>query len=774
MAELKTEKLYSELHSEPARVLTEPRTLEATNANATPDELWSELKRKYLSYRPESELPAIEKAYQMAAEAHKNQKRKSGEPYIIHPLNTAIIIAEIGMDRDTVIGALLHDVVEDTGTTLEMIREEFGDEVAVLVDGVTKLTEISLAVDKIEEQAENLRKMFIAMAKDIRVVLIKLADRLHNLRTLQYQSERKQYEKARETLDIYAPLAERLGISKLKIELDDTALKYVMPDVYNDIASQISLKKEEREAFIADIIDEVQTHLREAGIDATMSGRVKHFLSIYKKMVNQNKTIDQIYDLFAVRILVDSVKDCYAALGVIHELYKPIPGRFKDYIAMPKPNMYQSLHTTLIGKDGTPFEIQIRTYEMHRVAEYGIAAHWKYKESGGSKEKAEGVEDEKMSWLRQVLEWQKDASDSKDFLNMVKSDFDVLNESVYCFTPSGDVKPLPLGSTPIDFAYSIHSAVGNQMIGARVNGRLVPIDYRLENGDQVDVITSQNSKGPSRDWLKVVKSTQAKNKINAWFKNVNREDNMLKGKEQLEHYCRAKGRSLSELAKPEYIEAVLRRYAIKDWDTVLSSVGHGSLKEGQVIGKLIEAKRKDEQSRMTDEQILAANSGENPEIEGTAVHRNNRGGIVVRGVNDLSARCAHCCNPVPGDEIVGFVTRGRGITVHRSDCINMLNLPEVERNRIIEAEWDVDDNTNDTYSAELRIYCNNRIGLLVDISRVFSEAGIDITSINLKNSKSGTATLMITFDIHGKDELIRIIDKLNMIPDVIDITRAIG
>ena len=774
MAELKTEKLYSELHSEPARVLTEPRTLEATNANATPDELWSELKRKYLSYRPESELPAIEKAYQMAAEAHKNQKRKSGEPYIIHPLNTAIIIAEIGMDRDTVIGALLHDVVEDTGTTLEMIREEFGDEVAVLVDGVTKLTELSLAVDKIEEQAENLRKMFIAMAKDIRVVLIKLADRLHNLRTLQYQSERKQYEKARETLDIYAPLAERLGISKLKIELDDTALKYVMPDVYNDIASQISLKKEEREAFIADIIDEVQTHLREAGIDATMSGRVKHFLSIYKKMVNQNKTIDQIYDLFAVRILVDSVKDCYAALGVIHELYKPIPGRFKDYIAMPKPNMYQSLHTTLIGKDGTPFEIQIRTYEMHRVAEYGIAAHWKYKESGGSKEKAEGVEDEKMSWLRQVLEWQKDASDSKDFLNMVKSDFDVLNESVYCFTPSGDVKPLPLGSTPIDFAYSIHSAVGNQMIGARVNGRLVPIDYRLENGDQVDVITSQNSKGPSRDWLKVVKSTQAKNKINAWFKNVNREDNMLKGKEQLEHYCRAKGRSLSELAKPEYIEAVLRRYAIKDWDTVLSSVGHGSLKEGQVIGKLIEAKRKDEQSRMTDEQILAANSGENPEIEGPAVHRNNRGGIVVRGVNDLSARCAHCCNPVPGDEIVGFVTRGRGITVHRSDCINMLNLPEVERNRIIEAEWDVDDNTNDTYSAELRIYCNNRIGLLVDISRVFSEAGIDITSINLKNSKSGTATLMITFDIHGKDELIRIIDKLNMIPDVIDITRAIG
>ena len=547
-----------------------------------------------------------------------------------------------------------------------------------------------------------------------------------------------------------------------------------MPDVYHDLASQISLRKEEREAFIADIISEVQAHLREAGIEATMSGRVKHFLSIYKKMVNQNKTIDQIYDLFAVRILVDSVKDCYAALGVIHELYKPIPGRFKDYIAMPKPNMYQSLHTTLIGRDGTPFEIQIRTYEMHRVADYGIAAHWKYKESGGSKEKAEGVDNEKMSWLRQVLEWQKDASDSKDFLNMVKSDFDVLNESVYCFTPSGDVKPLPLGSTPIDFAYSIHSAVGNQMVRARVNGRLVPIDYRLQNGDQVDVITSQNSKGPSRDWLKVVKSTQAKNKINAWFKNINREDNILKGKEQLEHYCRAKGRTLSELARPEYIESVLRRYAVKDWETVLASVGHGSLKEGQVVGKLIDAKRKDEAARMTDEQILEAGLNEARERDAEGGVRQNRGGIIVRGVNDLSARCAHCCNPVPGDEIVGFVTRGRGITVHRTDCINMLNLPVTERSRIIEAEWDVAENTGEMYSAELRIYCNNRIGLLVDISRVFSEAGIDITSINLKNSKSGTATLQITFDIHGKEELSKVIDKLNMVPDVIDITRAIG
>ncbi len=762
----------------------EKRTLEATDANATPEQLWEYLKRKYLSYRPASELETIERAYKVASEKHKDQKRKSGEPYIIHPLNTAIIVTEIGMDQDTVVGALLHDVVEDTDMTLDEVREQFGDDVALLVDGVTKLTQLSLDADKIEQQAESLRKMFIAMAKDIRVVLIKLADRLHNLRTLQYQSEKKRYEKARETLDIYAPLAERLGISKLKVELDDTALKYVMPDVYNDIAAQMNMVRGEREAFIAKIINDVQAKLKENGIVASMNGRVKHFLSIYKKMVNQNKTIDQIYDLFAVRIMVDSVKDCYAALGVIHEMYKPIPGRFKDYIAMPKPNMYQSLHTTLIGKDGIPFEIQIRTYEMHRVAEYGIAAHWKYKETGGSKIKADGSDDNKMSWLRQILEFQNDASDSKDFLNMVKSDFNMLNDNVYCFTPSGDVKPLPFGSTPIDFAYSIHSAVGNQLVGARVNGKLVPIDYKLENGDQVDIITSQNSRGPSHDWLKVVKSTQAKNKINAWFKNINREDNILKGKDMLERYCKTKGKTYAELTKPEYQEAVLRRYAVKDWDTVLASVGHGSLKEGQVVGKLLDAKLKDEKSNITDEQVLAAAaiSSHNSEQNGdgdsqqstSSAHKTNKGGIVVKGVNDLSARCAHCCNPVPGDEIIGFVTRGRGITVHRTDCINMLSLPASERSRIIEAEWDVEDNAGETYSAELRIYCNNRIGLLVDISRVFSEAGIDITSINMKNSKNGTGTLSLTFDIHGKEELTKIAEKLKSVPDVIDITRAIG
>ena len=774
--ELKTPVL--EKKPEPKSVvdyISEPGKLDAPRADATEEELFSELIVLYQSYKPDGDVNKIRKAYEVARTQHKDQKRKSGEPYIIHPLNTAIIIAEIELDQDAICAALLHDVVEDTGMTLDEIRDMFGESVAILVDGVTKLTQLSLDVDKIEMQAENLRKMFVAMAKDIRVVLIKLADRLHNLRTLQYQSKAKQIEKATETLEIYSPLAERLGIMKLKVELDDISLKYLQPEVYNDLAEKIALKREEREAFIADIEEEVSKHLEEAGIHAVMTGRVKHFFSIYKKMINQNKTVDQIYDLFAVRILVESVKDCYASLGVIHEMYKPIPGRFKDYIAMPKPNMYQSLHTTLIGRDGTPFEIQIRTFEMHKVAEFGIAAHWKYKETGGSQVKAEGENDEKIGWLREVLEWQKDADNNKDFLNMVKSDFDLFNDNVYCFTPSGDVKSLPSGSTPIDFAYSIHSAVGNKMVGARVNDRIVPIDYKLQNGDRVEIVTSQNSKGPSMDWLNLVRSTQAKSKINSWFKTNNKEDNILKGREILDKYCKSKGLSYGELTKPEFIEAVLRRYAMQDWNAVLASVGHGGLKEGQIIGKLLETKKKHEQEHITDEQILAAHNAEtNGDISNPTVKKALRGGILVKGINDLSARCAHCCNPVPGDEIVGFVTRGRGITVHRTDCVNMINLPLSERTRLIEAEWDVDDAAGDTYSAEIRIFCNNRVGMLSDVSRIFTDLNIDITSINLKNAKNGTCTLILTFDIHGKDELTRIIDKLRSVQGVIDITRTTG
>ena len=478
-----------------------------------PEQLYQALIARVRKYHPSADITMIEKAYRIGKEAHKDQVRKSGEPYIIHPLWVGIILAELEMDKETIVAGMLHDVVEDTEMTLDDITREFGEEVALLVDGVTKLGQLSYSQDKLEVQAENLRKMFLAMAKDIRVILIKLADRLHNMRTLKHMPHEKQIRIARETMDIYAPIAQRLGISKIKVELDDLSLKYLEPDVYYDLVDKIAMRKSEREKYIQGIVDEVSEHIKKAGIEAKIDGRIKHFFSIYKKMKNQHKTIDQIYDLFAVRIIVDTVKDCYAALGVIHEMYKPIPGRFKDYIAMPKANMYQSLHTTLIGSSGQPFEIQIRTYEMHRVAEYGIAAHWKYKEASDGK-KVEAQEEEKLAWLRQILEWQREMSDNKEFMNMLKSDLDLFSDSVYCFTPTGDVKTLPAGSTPIDFAYSVHTAVGNKMIGARVNGKLVTIDYEIQNGDRVEILTSQNSKGPSRDWLTVVKSTQAKNKIN--------------------------------------------------------------------------------------------------------------------------------------------------------------------------------------------------------------------------------------------------------------------
>ena len=658
--------------------------------------------------------------------------------------------------------------------TLDELSKEFGPEVALLVDGVTKLTQLSWSKDKVEMQAENLRKMFLAMAKDIRVILIKLADRLHNMRTLQYMKPEKQKEKARETMEIYAPIAHRLGISKIKVELDDLSLKYLQPDVYYDLAEKISLGKDAREEFVKSIVDEVSTHMKEAGIEAKVDGRVKHFFSIYRKMVNQHKTLDQIYDLFAVRIIVDTVKDCYAALGVIHELYKPIPGRFKDYIAMPKPNMYQSLHTTLIGSNGQPFEIQIRTFEMHRTAEYGIAAHWKYKESGSGKVAA-GDEAAKLSWLRQILEWQKDTSDSKEFLSMVKGDLDLFSENVYCFTPSGDVKTLPSGSTTIDFAYSIHSAVGNKMVGARVNGKLVPIEYVIQNGDRIEVITSQNSKGPSRDWLALVKSTQAKNKINQWFKSELKEDNIVRGKDLIDRYCKTKGINFGDLNKPEFQEKVMQRYAFRDWDSVLASIGHGGLKEGQVINKMIEEREKKTRKEVTDTNILDGLS----EISGNKaeVSKKSKGGIMVKGIHDVAVRFSRCCSPVPGDEIVGYVTRGRGVSIHRTDCVNIINLPSEERTRLIEAEWqqpEDDSSTKERYTTEIQIYANNRIGMFVDISKVFTERQIDITSMNVRTSKQGKATIIMTFDIHGIEELNRLTDKLRQIDGVIDIERTAG
>jgi len=751
------------------------RELEQPADFTSPEVLYQDLIDSIHRYHPSDDISMVEKAYRLAYDAHKEQKRKSGEPYIIHPLCVAIILADLELDKETIVAGILHDVVEDTVMTTAGVAEQFGNEVALLVDGVTKLTNINWDKDKVEMQAENLRKMFLAMAKDIRVILVKLADRLHNMRTLQYMKPEKQKEKAKETMEIYAPIADRLGISRIKTELDDLALKYLEPDVYYDLAEKISLRKDSREAFVKSIVDEVKSHMDDAGIECKVDGRVKHFFSIYKKMVKQNKTLDQIYDLFAVRIIVDTVKDCYGALGVIHEMYKPIPGRFKDYIAMPKINNYQSLHTTLIGSSGRPFEIQIRTYEMHRVAEYGIAAHWKYKQSGSTKAAMDSAE-EKLSWLRQILEWQKDMSDNKEFLDSLKSDLDLFSDSVFCFTPSGDVKNLPSGSTPIDFAYSIHSAVGNKMVGAKANGVLVNIDYVIKNGDRIEVITSQNSKGPSRDWLSLVKSTQAKNKINQWFKSELKEDNIIRGRDMIDKYCRNKGINYSELNKPEFMEKVMKRYSYKDWDSVLASIGHGGLKEGQVINKMMEAHMKKMEKEKTDATILDS-IGDGNKVPVAVSHGKPKSGIVVKGIDDLAVRFSKCCSPVPGDEIVGFVTRGRGISIHRTDCINVINLPEDEKARLIEAEWQQpvgDEAGKERYTTEIKIFANNRIGMFVDLSKVFTERQIDIKSMNVRTTKQGKATILMTFDIRGIEELNKLADKLRQIEGVIDIERTAG
>ncbi len=744
-----------------------------------PELLYQELINHVHKYHPSDDVSMIEKAYNVAKEAHKNQTRKSGEPYIIHPLNVAIILAELELDKETIIAGLLHDVVEDTVMTDDDLRREFGEDVALLVDGVTKLEKIPLSStlsqsdEKLEMQAENLRKMFLAMAKDIRVILIKLADRLHNMRTLKYKSPESQQRIAKETLEIYCPIAQRLGISRLKTELDDLALKYLEPEAYYDLVEKIAVRKSVREKYIQSIVDEVSEHIANAGIKAKIDGRIKHFFSIYKKMVNQNKTLDQIYDLFAVRIIVDTVKDCYAALGVIHEMYKPIPGRFKDYIAMPKANRYQSLHTTLIGSTGQPFEIQIRTFEMHKAAEYGIAAHWKYKEASDGR-KVEGQEEEKLVWLRQILEWQQEMSDNKEFMNLLKNDLDLFSDSVYCFTPTGDVKNLPAGSTPIDFAYNIHSAVGNRMVGARVNGKLVTIDYEIKNGDRIEIITSQNSKGPSRDWLNVVKSTQAKNKINQWFKNELKEDNIIKGKDLLSTYCKTKNINLSELLKQEYMEAVMRKYGFRDWDAVLAAIGHGALKEGQIVNKMQELYDRDHRKVLSNEEVLQNIVEMGNANAGKPIAMKTKSGIVVKGIADLSVRFSKCCSPVPGDEIVGFITRGRGVSIHRTDCVNIINLPEIERVRLIDAEWQEPENGSEKYVAEIKIFANNRNGLLADISKALTERNIDILSMNTRTSRQGTATLQTTFEVGSREELNRVIDKIRGIESVIDIERTTG
>lgn len=756
------------------------RRIEYIKEFQSPDALYAGLIRRVHKYHPSDDISMIDKAYATACEAHKDQVRKSGEPYIIHPLCVAIILADLELDKETIIAGLLHDVVEDTIMTNDELREMFGPDVELLVDGVTKLEQLQYtgdaapdrAASREELQAENLRKMFLAMARDIRVILIKLADRLHNMRTLKYKSPESQKRIARETLDIYSPLAERLGISTIKIELDDLALKYLEPDAYYDLVEKIALRKSVREKYVQDIVDEVSEHILGAGIQAQIDGRVKHFFSIYKKMKNQGKTIEQIYDLFAVRIIVDSVKDCYAALGVIHEMYKPMPGRFKDYIAMPKANMYQSLHTTLIGSTGQPFEIQIRTFEMHRVAEYGIAAHWKYKEASDGRIST-GGEEEKLAWLSQILEWQKGVSDNKEFMKLLKSDLDLFSDHVYCFTPSGDVKNLPAGSTPIDFAYSVHSAVGNRMIGARVNGKLVTIDYKINNGDCIEILTSQNSKGPSRDWLNIVKSSQAKNKISQWFKNEFKEENVVKGRELLYSYCKAKGINPSDVNTPEYRASVMHKYGFNDWEAVLAAIGHGALKEGQVVNRMMELYARDHKKQVTDDELLAAIQ-ENSQNK--LIRPKSKSGITVNGIHDVAVRFSRCCAPVPGDEIVGFVTRGRGVSIHRTDCVNILCLTDVERSRLIDAEWqpEVLDAQNEKFLAEIVIYAQNRNGLLADITKAITEKNIDIRSLNTRTSKQGIATMATSFEIGSREELNAIIEKIRTIDNVLDIERTTG
>lgn len=735
------------------------------------------LLEKIRVYHPTQDFSQVEKAYKMAEKAHEGQYRQSGEPFVIHPIQVAMYLADLELDLETIIGGLLHDVAEDTYITIDEIRAQFGDDVALLVDGVTKLKQLNYKTnDKEEIQAENYRKLFLAMAKDIRVILIKLADRLHNMQTLEYKSREKQLEKARETLDIYAPLAHRLGISKIKVELEDLSLKYLEPDIYYDLVNKISKKRVEREKFIEDIVKEIQEALDGVDIKAQVTGRPKHFFSIYRKMINKNKSLDQIYDLFAVRAIVDSVKDCYGALGVIHEMYTPMPGRFKDYIAMPKQNMYQSLHTTLMGPEGEPFEVQIRTVEMHRTAEYGIAAHWKYKENAGVNSV---TEEEKMNWLQKILEWQQDLSDNKEFMNALRLDLDAFKDSVYAFSPKGDVIEMAAGATPIDFAYQIHSAVGNKMVGARVNGRIVTLDYEIKNGDRVEIITSLNSKGPSRDWLNIVATTQAKNKINQWFKKEFKQENIVKGREAVERYAKSKGMPLAELLRPEWMEIVQRKYGFHDWDSVLAAIGHGGLKEGQVVNRLYEEYHHENQTLVEEDELIANMQDRiqkrNEDEKTRQRKKKSSNPITVRGIHDVAVRFSRCCNPVPGDEIIGYVTRGRGVSIHRTDCLNIIQLSEEERKRLLDAEWEVspEGKKDMKFVSSIQIIAEDRKGILMDISSIVNNEDIMITSMNARRTKdTREAIFNLSFEITSKEQLEQLGKKIAQVPGVYDIIRS--
>ncbi|MHB1393133.1 MAG: RelA/SpoT family protein [Clostridia bacterium] len=709
-------------------------------------------------YNPTNDTEIVERAYNYAVKAHDGQKRVSGEDYIIHPLEVAEILAELNMDNITIAAGILHDVVEDTKCTYEDCKSLFGEEIAMLVDGVTKLGKLEYKT-KEEQQAESLRKMFIAMAKDIRVVLIKLADRLHNMRTLKYMPPEKQKEKAKETMEIYAPIAHRLGISKVKWEMEDLALRYLEPKGYYELVEKVAKKRKEREDEINHVIEILTEKFREVGIEAHIEGRPKSFYSIYRKMYYQNKTFEQIFDLTAVRIIVDTVKDCYGVLGIVHTLWKPIPGRFKDYVAMPKPNMYQSLHTTLLGSEGQPFEVQIRTWEMHRTSEIGIAAHWKYKEGKTSQSEF----DEKLKWLRQMLEWQNEIKDTREFMETLK--VDLFTDEVYVFTPKGDVVDLPVESTPIDYAYKIHSQIGNRCIGAKINGRIVPLDYKLQNGDIVEVITSAVANGPSRDWLKIVKSSQAKNKIRQWFKKEKREENIQKGKELLEKEIRRNGFTTAQLMKPEWVEAIYKKFSLHTVDDMYSSLGYGGLTPNQVITKLKDEFRKTQKLEEREEETIERHVEKAQERQ----KKHNSTGVKVKGVENIMIRFSKCCNPVPGDEIVGYITKGRGVSVHQKDCPNVTDLMN-EEERVIEVEWN--SQTKVSYNADLEVRATDRKGLLAEITTIIDESKVNINAFHSRTTKDKMAIINFILEISDIEQLNKLIRKFRKIEGVIDVYRA--
>ncbi len=715
-------------------------------------------KKKETSRRVDTKL--IMKAYNYAVEHHGDQKRRSGEPYIIHPLNVAYILAGVGLDEATICAALLHDVVEDTDATDADLRREFGDEIADMVAGVTKLEAMQFTTVE-EQQVEDYRKMFLAMGKDIRVIILKIADRLHNMRTLKYLKRDRQIANAKETMEIYAPLANRLGLYSMKWELEDLSFKYLYPEEYHELVEGINKKREERLKFIEKIMDDIRVQLKKQHIDAEVTGRAKHLYSIYRKMKRDNKTLDQIYDLFALRILVNSIKDCYAALGVVHEMYSPMPGRFKDYIAVPKPNMYQSIHTTLLGDKGTPFEVQIRTWDMHRIAEYGIAAHWAYKEASyfGKKQSVK-VEEDKLAWLRESLEWQKDMQDPQEFLTTLKTE--LFEDEVYVFTPKGAIKILPRNATPIDFAYSIHEEIGNHMTGCKINSKMMPIITPLKSGDIIEIITSDNSKGPSRDWLKFVKSTKAKNKINGWFKKAEKSENIEKGKDLIEKEIKRIGMSHVELFKQEYIDAMLDRYKYKNLEDMYAAVGFGANSAVKVIARMLQEYRKEHQEENVEEKI------EELRKQKESKQKPSSSGVVVEGIDNCLVKLSKCCNPLPGDEIIGYITKGRGVSVHRKDCVNVKDLL-TEENRIIDVKWY--EEAKENYNVTLEVLANDRKGLLVDILNTVKETKANLMGVSTKTTKERIAIMDIDLEVENIEELNKVIRNIKKVDSVYEVRR---